>query len=209
MGAKLIIGFSGKARCGKNSCVDAIIDARNNKPYDIKAYSFAEFLRNEVAGQEVELCAKHNIEPQPNERWVKLLQYWGTDYRRRQNPFYWINKLKEKIELESPTVALVSDVRFKNELFFILSTGGYVARLERLGFVDPTRDPHHISEVQLDNFEWAKHSSKRTALIQATEGEVEDLKRSAVQWFDQVVEELDFSRYFDGAGFISVDGVNA
>lgn len=205
MGAKLIIGLSGKARTGKNSCADAIIAARNGKPYDIKAYSFASFLKDEVRGREAELCAKHGIEPQPNDRWVKLLQFWGTDYRRRMNPFYWINKLKAKLDEDSPTVALVTDVRFKNEAYFCLKDGGYLIRIERLGFTDPTRDPLHKSETDLDDFPFRNHSSKRTSLIQVNDGEALSAQRSAIEVFDQILEELDFSRYFDGVEFTNVD----
>lgn len=204
MPAKLIIGFSGKARSGKNSCVDAIIQARNNQPYDIKGYSFAEFLKAEIAGREYELCEQFGIEPQPNERWVKLLQYYGTDYKRKRSPFYWINQLKAKLDAENPTIALISDVRFVNEAQFCLSGGGYVVRIERLGFVDPTRDPHHISETNLDDFPFATHKSKRTALIQVQEGEIDALHDSALAVFDQILESLDFSPYFDGIEFDQV-----
>ena len=48
----------------------------------------------------------------------QLLQYFGTDVRRAQNPNYWVDKVKEEIELAiefSADYVFVTDVRFPNE----------------------------------------------------------------------------------------------
>ena len=53
----------------------------------------------------------------------QFMQWWGTEYRRAQNPFYWINAMQRIIEndllLSDPTYShafICDDVRFPNEL---------------------------------------------------------------------------------------------
>ena len=52
----------------------------------------------------------------------QLMQWWGTEYRRVQNPFYWINQMQRNIEkdmlLDSAAshAFICDDVRFPNEL---------------------------------------------------------------------------------------------
>lgn len=48
----------------------------------------------------------------------ELLQYWGTDVRRRHNKNYWIRKVKETLLDCAPfiDVAVLTDARFGNEV---------------------------------------------------------------------------------------------
>jgi hypothetical protein len=67
-----------------------------------------------------------------------ILQYWGTEYRRRGLPgvyagddSYWLNTVKAAI-LDSPhTSFVVTDVRFLNEFNFVRNLGGILARVRR------------------------------------------------------------------------------
>jgi len=52
-----------------------------------------------------------------------LLQWWGTEYRRSINPDYWIKKLAKRIAEEKPEIALITDVRFPNEVRFVQQYG--------------------------------------------------------------------------------------
>jgi hypothetical protein len=88
----------------------------------------------------------------------KLLQWWGTEYRRRQNPDYWVDKLFES----SPggiDIALITDVRFINEAEHIKNRGGYNVRVQRLAadgspYVAPDRPADHPSEIALDDYKF-------------------------------------------------------
>ena len=69
-----------------------------------------------------------------------LLQWWGTEYRRSQDPDYWVRRL---------TLGwgkwTVSDVRFENEVNKIRELGGQIWRVENPRLRDdPGRD--HESE---------------------------------------------------------------
>lgn len=95
-----------------------------------------------------------------------LLQWWGTDLRRKADEDYWVNKTAqtiEGIEWEGETdLVVVTDIRFANEAEMVRDLGGWVAevgasavvRARRLGGQLP---PAHASEVidfQRSGFIW-------------------------------------------------------
>lgn len=60
----------------------------------------------------------------------RALQLYGTDYRRKNNPDYWVKKC-EAIILEDPNgVYCVTDARFKNEIKMLENHGFNLVRLE-------------------------------------------------------------------------------
>lgn len=76
----------------------------------------------------------------------EVLQYIGTDIFRKIDPDVWIKSLLRKIRRDKPEVALVCDVRFKNEILSLQQAGGCVIGL--------TRDPYknsdgHSSETEI------------------------------------------------------------
>lgn len=84
----------------------------------------------------------------------RILQWWGTEYRRAQDPDYWTKAWGRKIEqLDLSRVhVLVDDVRFMNELEVIRAHGGRIVKIERPGFLGANS---HSSETSLDDFtEW-------------------------------------------------------
>jgi len=77
----------------------------------------------------------------------EVLQYVGTDIFRKMNPNVWLNTLFNKINGDSPEVALISDVRFENEIAAVQEHNGIVIGL--------TRDPYeqadrHASEAEIE-----------------------------------------------------------
>lgn len=80
----------------------------------------------------------------------QLLQLWGTEYRRAEDPDYWVSRAKEKIS-RAPGRVFVDDIRFESEARMVQELGGVLVRIERPGIelLD------HASEVALDDFrEW-------------------------------------------------------
>lgn len=61
----------------------------------------------------------------------EVLQYVGTDIFRRLDPDVWIKSLLRKIRRDKPEVALICDVRFKNEVLVLQQSGGFIAGLTR------------------------------------------------------------------------------
>ena len=99
--------------------------------------------------------AEHkDIQDRPGQSAVtvrRILQWWGTEYRRSQDADYWTKAWGRKIErfdLEQVHV-LVDDVRFLNELQVIKAHGGLIVKIERPGF---TGANNHASETSLDEY---------------------------------------------------------
>lgn len=94
----------------------------------------------------------------------KLLQWWGTEYRRTQDPTYWVKQWKASIN-PMADIVLTTDMRFLNEAAAIKEASGYAVNLVRLDqdgkpYVDPSRPANHPSETELDgyNYDYAIHS---------------------------------------------------
>lgn len=110
----------------------------------------------------------------------KLLQWWGTDYRRnRCDRFYWVRRLKEQLELEQPQVALLTDLRFQNEFLWVKANGGFTVRVDRAGFTDLSSEGH-TSEHELDGVTFDFN-------IEVADGSVDELKSDSVTVFDMIL----------------------
>jgi hypothetical protein len=94
-----------------------------------------------------------------NEKNSILLQWWGTEFRRKYfGEDYWITKVKEYIESSDYNYYIIPDTRFKNEHEFIksndITSENIYLRIERYDnkerFIARDRDPNHQSEIDLD-----------------------------------------------------------
>jgi hypothetical protein len=102
---------------------------------------------------------KPAVDPRaPLGKHAKLLQWWGTEYRRSKDPNYWVNQWKMGINPKADIV-FSTDMRFENEAAAVKDMGGYTVQVSRLNgdgspFVDPSRDSLHVSETQLDGYNY-------------------------------------------------------
>ena len=82
-----------------------------------------------------------------------LLQFWGTEFRRRLfNWDYWVDKVKDVISQDPERDYIIPDARFKNEAEFIKNAGGEVWKITRPGYNNNDRNPSHKSEIDLDDW---------------------------------------------------------
>lgn len=107
------------------------------------------------------------VQPEPNPeisdlapygKHSKLLQWWGTEFRRAQDPDYWTKKLFASIPANLD-IAIVTDVRFPNEVDGIKQRGGYTVNVQRLRedgtpYFSSDRSVDHPSETALDGYNW-------------------------------------------------------
>ena len=106
-------------------------------------------------GQWPQFVAEHReIQDRPGLTAVtvrRILQWWGTEYRRAQDPDYWTKAWARKISQYDPntTHILIDDVRFINELNSIKEQGGLIVKIERPGFNGAN---NHASETALDDY---------------------------------------------------------
>lgn len=91
-----------------------------------------------------------------------ILQVWGTDFRRKLNEDYWVNKIdlavaNLKLSLnDQKGYIIIPDTRFVNEYEYCKNNNGLYIRAVRLNkdntqYIDLERDPTHKSETSLDN----------------------------------------------------------
>lgn len=82
-----------------------------------------------------------------------LLQWWGTEYRRSVNPNYWVNKLAQRLAEDKPEIALITDVRFPNEVRFAQQYGNAI-KVDRPGLPSLRGAAGvHASELALADFQ--------------------------------------------------------
>ncbi len=88
----------------------------------------------------------------------KLLQFWGTEFRRAQDPDYWVKKTFANIP-KNADIVMITDVRFPNEADAVKQQGGYTVNVQRLRddgqlYYSSDRPADHISEIALDGYNW-------------------------------------------------------
>jgi len=184
-----LIGLSGKMGVGKSTVANMIV---KQVPGAERA-AFGDILKREVAeAYQLPLVylyeAKHTVIHANAERikagWPEgiktltvreLLQWYGTDFVRAQNPDYWIVAMREHLRsLRDVPLVILDDVRFGNEANLVLELGGKLVRIEPYpGYTVSANIAAHASETALD--EWDHWH----AVYTPAHGE-EELKRVAM-----------------------------
>lgn len=77
----------------------------------------------------------------------RILQWWGTDFRRKQDPEYWTEQTMGRFDASDYRPVVISDVRFPNEAAAIRKRGGVIWRITRTGSGGDT----HVSETVIDD----------------------------------------------------------
>lgn len=143
----MIIGFVGKKRVGKSTACSMV-------PMGT-VVSFREPLLEEVKMIFTSLLNMHAVKYKMTVDEVlekkpgiirQLLQWWGTDVRRAQDPDYWTDQWKAKVD-ETEGLILVDDLRFLNEANAITQRQGIIIRV--VGEHADNTDTH-ASEKEMD-----------------------------------------------------------
>lgn len=74
----------------------------------------------------------------------QIIQWWGTEYRRAQDPDYWVRAMRKRlthcINVQRETRFVLTDTRFDNEALMVGSLGGELWQVTRPG-VDASTTP--------------------------------------------------------------------
>ena len=162
------IGLAGRSGGGKDVIADIICDT-----YLYRKIAVADGIRDECSdflnscltdgkylsnpeGFEVVTNAfRDMIWEKPTPTGIRvLLQWYGTEYRRTQNPDYWTNLLANRLDNEDSIV--VSDVRTPEEMRVIREAGGEIWSVHRPG-VEPVGISNHFTEVALEGATFDRH----------------------------------------------------
>jgi hypothetical protein len=190
----ILFGLGYRARSGKDTAA-AEMKKQRGDAYKIDIIPFAKALKQEVnaaalaaGGMEklfinisppewVQLEAEPDMTDPlcPFGKFRKFLQWWGSEFRRAENPRYWLDKHAASVEESTADIILVPDLRFPNEMAYILEQGEAV-RVDR----DDLPPATHISETALaDATDWS--------LILDNNGTLEEFKEGAVVAFDTLI----------------------
>lgn len=123
-------------------------------------------------------ASRSPIDPHSKQRF--LLQAVGMK-RRAQDPDYWVKKVAEEIELKKPSLVLISDLRFENEMTWINEINGatvHVLRPDNRGLEGDAAS--HASECSLKGKDF-----DRTIL---NDGSLKDLHKKALAVYKDILQ---------------------
>jgi hypothetical protein len=184
-----VIGISGKIGTGKTATATELV-----KLTGFARASFSDALKQEVSriyGVPLEFCyvKKHlpypiedaytidGVEYWPPQTTVReLLQWHGTEVRRKQNPDFWLIQMQKRlVELED-NGAIIDDVRFEDEAKFVKDNGGILVRIDPYVGWEPGPAARHSSETALDKYEeWDIRCRPAFGELKAFAGEICEL----------------------------------
>lgn len=137
-----LIAFTGKKRSGKSTCADWLVN-KGFKKLNFKDALIAEIKTNfpdllKVIGDDFE---------NKTDAMRALMQNYGTEVRRKDNEYYWIEQwIESYLPIENDNV-VVDDCRFLNEASVIKNFDGIIIRVIRHGF----NGDEHQSETEQDS----------------------------------------------------------
>lgn len=157
---KLIIGISGFATSGKDTCASLVSSHLGHAGLECKIFSFANALKQDIddfCTQKIGISA-FTTDPLLKSKIRPILISYGQIQRNLSNGTYWIYKVNPQIDNffnSGGNVAIIPDLRFKefeyDELDYIRSfDNSIVVNIERTND-DQQVKAAHISENQFYN----------------------------------------------------------
>jgi hypothetical protein len=105
----------------------------------------------------------------------QIMQWWGTEFRREQDPDYWVDQVAHHLaDYEDFPRWVITDVRFDNEAHLVRRLGGQVWQVWRTGFTaGTTTEGSHASATDGRQFNPERTISNTRSL--------DDLRREVLQ----------------------------
>lgn len=162
----MIIGIAGGIGCGKTTVANMVVkrvagavrmgfgDVVKDEVSTVFAFrrSLCDSPRGKATGISTTCAQNFGFVPPRTVMSVReLMQWWGTDIRRAQEPAYWTKLMEAKVA-SHPGHVVIDDVRFPNEAACILALGGRLVRI--MPYPDRPANPadDHASEHALDGW---------------------------------------------------------
>lgn len=158
-----IIGISGKIGTGKSTLGRLIAEQLG-----AKVRSFGDLLKEEVAelfNFNIGYCYTqagkntyilHSDLPNGGMTVRQILQWYGSDVIRAQDPTYWSRTMKQEIDKLKANYdyLVIDDVRFPDEARLVVVEDGILVRLEPYTGWQPGEYADHQSEIALDDWKY-------------------------------------------------------
>ena len=161
----MIIGLSGKTGTGKSTIALNIADMITEQGGRAEILPFALVLKRECArrfgfplGLALSQEGKSEIIFHPElpsgcMTIRRILQWYGTDICRKQDPNHWVKIMSILVDgIKSGTTIIIDDIRFPNEADFVLDRGGFLVRVHPYAGWQPTPEAKHESETIFDDW---------------------------------------------------------
>lgn len=179
----VLLGLTGRARSGKSIVSRAIeeycVGRLDCKIYEISEYVLADLNRlGYLPGKTRPMLTKDEL---------SILVEHG--HRMRSiNTFHWMEYIAEEMNKDRPDVAIIPNIRFLNEAYFIRGFHrGKVIRVrslikDGLDYISPDRDPN-------DPMEYENLSIEADYFLTAKRGQSSLLRSQAASLFQHILEE--------------------
>ena len=141
---KQLIGLCGVARSGKDTFYKLAKTYLEQYNIACMRHSLADALKHELDPLFKYQLGFSSFTETASEKELSrnVMVAWGQ-LRRAQNDFYWIDTIKNNLV---NGVNIITDIRFKNEIEYVKSSGGKVVYVERLDENNHTIEPINDSE---------------------------------------------------------------
>lgn len=217
-----LIGISAKMGCGKTTLTMHLIGLLG---VNWTKVSLGDALKEEVSDKfkfplkwcyteegKSKLVRVDDIRaPYANMSVRTLLQWWGTEIRRAEDPLYWVDKTLVIIceLINKGKNVIVDDVRFPDEVNMIKYLNGFMVRLEAYpGYTPLNKDiANHPSEIALDDYKhWdIKVAPKFGQLELSAKTIVNNLKlNQGEEVMEEAISDKKTSRSVTHAGFYNI-----
>jgi hypothetical protein len=221
----MLIVLSGKARSGKDTLADILIDLFKEKTNDdFRKVAYADSLKEKLM-LEFDLSWDQvygDLKEVPDKRFVKkikktdsytdgkvwtdkdlywspreIMQFIGTDCYRAVDDSFWVKSLFNKINKNGYKNVIISDGRFPSEIDPVVDLGGYHIRVFR-SQQGSLNNKTHESEVALDN-------DYKIDFTVINDGSIDDLKKTASSIVTMILKGvfnkkiIDVQEVYDGS----------
>ena len=180
----IVIGLVGKAGSGKDTVFSLFQAMVPDKEF--VRLAFGDEVKKEVSDHH---AIPVEVIEENKDVFRGLLQKWGTDFRRKKNEKYWIDKVRTEISFlrDNVDVVIITDVRFLNEVDYIKNEcKGFIIRIN--GSEQRMLESTHRSEIELDTItpDWLLPNKKGM--------------QELVDGISFLIQELDLIEDTDGQG---------
>ena len=152
------IGVSGVARAGKDSFSDLLLNLIKSEGFNAKRYALAEPLKNDCKEFIREKLGLNVWTDNSEEKSIfrEMLVWYGKVKRQQTQGKYWTSLLEKQVEIESPEVCIISDIRYQqyeeDEVFWLKNKkNGVLVHVERTDSEGKLIPPANMDETINDS----------------------------------------------------------